>query len=159
MLTLYHIILSSTNLYWPSTTKYHPVSPCTDPVPSSTSWFHLQFIISQGTVEPGEKFLFLWLISWVTYSILGLLGIYYYLYTRIYLRYTILFHHYDQGHLPMQFLIAVKMQYSVDASFSYSSTFNSNLWFKRQYQEAKGYKEQHCQKGTTFGYFLGVHCS
>ena len=37
---LYHQVSSSTNLYWPSTTKYQPVSPYTDPVLSSTNRYH-----------------------------------------------------------------------------------------------------------------------
>ena len=43
MLTLYHIIPNSTNLYWPSTTEYKPISAYTDPLPSITNQYH--FII------------------------------------------------------------------------------------------------------------------
>ena len=43
VLTLYFLVPSSTNLYWPSATKYHPASPFTEPVASSTNRYH--FII------------------------------------------------------------------------------------------------------------------
>ena len=36
ILTQYHLIPSSTKLHWPSTTKYQPVPPHTDPVPPNT---------------------------------------------------------------------------------------------------------------------------
>ena len=35
LLAQYHLIPSSTKLYWPSTTKYQPVPPSTDSVPSN----------------------------------------------------------------------------------------------------------------------------
>ena len=34
ILTQYHHISTSTTLYWPSSTKYQPIPPSTDPVPS-----------------------------------------------------------------------------------------------------------------------------
>ena len=46
LMTQYYLIPSITNLYLPSTTKYQPVTPYTDPVPSSTSWYNW-LVISQ----------------------------------------------------------------------------------------------------------------
>ena len=41
VLTQFHLISGSTKLHWPSTTKYQPVPPHTDPVPPSTNQFRL----------------------------------------------------------------------------------------------------------------------
>ena len=41
ILTQYHQVSINTDLYWPSTTKYQPVLPPTDPVPPSTNQYHL----------------------------------------------------------------------------------------------------------------------
>ena len=40
ILTQYHKVSTSTNLYWPSTITYQPVPPSTDPVPPSTNQYH-----------------------------------------------------------------------------------------------------------------------
>ena len=41
ILTQFHLIPSSTKLYWPSTTKYQPVPPHTDPAPPNTNHYRL----------------------------------------------------------------------------------------------------------------------
>ena len=40
MLTQYHHVLTSTAFYWPSTTKYQLIQPCTDLVPSCIDQYH-----------------------------------------------------------------------------------------------------------------------
>ena len=41
ILTQYHLIPSSTKLYWPSTTNYQPVPPNTDPASTKTNQYCL----------------------------------------------------------------------------------------------------------------------
>ena len=55
LLSLYQVP-SSTNLYWPSTTKYQPVSSYTDSVPSSTNQYH--FIIHHPTTHSWANWVF-----------------------------------------------------------------------------------------------------